>query len=159
MDRCTTISANPVWQRMRGSVSGNLVSMALQLPPPSSAAQDSRECRCTGRGTKIPHLEAQVRWNDAAEESAKLAEFTRLRFRWAAGASGRTAKAVLSLSSDGSSYINAVELMVDGGVTVRLSGLPFFADNPHIAVEKENTMKKGYYRSLAVQVDSQMNRR
>ena len=60
----------------------------------------------------------------SAEESAKLAEFYSSRIplgRW--GEPEELAKAVLFLASDDSSYINAIELMVDGGLT----GAPFGA--------------------------------
>ena len=60
----------------------------------------------------------------SAEQSAKLADFyssTVPLGRW--GEPEELAKAVLFLASEDSSYINAVELMVDGGLT----GAPFGA--------------------------------
>ena len=56
------------------------------------------------------------------EETAKLSNFVSSTIplgRW--GEPEDLAKAVLFLASDDSSYINAVELMVDGGMT----GAPF----------------------------------
>jgi NAD(P)-dependent dehydrogenase (short-subunit alcohol dehydrogenase family) len=60
----------------------------------------------------------------STDESNKLAKFFSSVIplgRW--GESEEVAKAVLFLASDDSSYINAVELMVDGGAT----GAPFGA--------------------------------
>jgi hypothetical protein len=48
--------------------------------------------------------------------------------RW--GEPEEVAKAVLFLASDDSSYINAVELMVDGGLTGAQFGAPIFQDVP-----------------------------
>ena len=65
-----------------------------------------------------------VRANATAEESAEVSDFfssTVSLARW--GDPEDLAKAVLFLASDGSSYINVVELMVDGGLT----GAPFGA--------------------------------
>jgi NAD(P)-dependent dehydrogenase (short-subunit alcohol dehydrogenase family) len=64
------------------------------------------------------------RANATAEESAKVSDFfssTVPLARW--GEPEDLAKAVLFLASDDSSYINAVELVVDGGLT----GAPFGA--------------------------------
>ena len=57
-------------------------------------------------------------------ESAKLAKFVSSAIplsRW--GEPEDVAKAVLFLASEDSSYVNAIELMVDGGMT----GAPFGA--------------------------------
>jgi NAD(P)-dependent dehydrogenase (short-subunit alcohol dehydrogenase family) len=62
--------------------------------------------------------------NATAEESVKVSDFFASAIplaRW--GEAEDVAKAVLFLASDDSSYINAVELMVDGGLT----GAPFGA--------------------------------
>jgi len=60
----------------------------------------------------------------STDESAKLAKFVSSAIplgRW--GEPEDVAKAVLFLASEDSSYVNAVELMVDGGAT----GAPFGA--------------------------------
>ena len=74
--------------------------------------------------TKTPIWKRGVRANATAEESAKVSDFfssTVPLARW--GEPEDLAKAVLFLASDDSSYINVVELMVDGGLT----GAPFGA--------------------------------
>ena len=74
--------------------------------------------------TKTPIWERGSRANATAEESAKVSDFFASAIplaRW--GEAEDVAKAVLFLASDDSSYINAVELMVDGGLT----GAPFGA--------------------------------
>ena len=73
--------------------------------------------------TKLPSGSAASA-NATAEESAKVSDFFSSAVplaRW--GEPEDLAKAVLFLASDDSSYINAVELMVDGGLT----GAPFGA--------------------------------
>src|SRR6202035_5331281 len=67
-------------------------------------------------------LVSMARAHATAEESAKVSDFfssTVPLARW--GEPEELAKAVLFLASDDSSYINAVELVVDGGLT----GAPF----------------------------------
>ena len=74
--------------------------------------------------TKTPIWKRGTRANAAAEESAKVCDFfssTVPLARW--GEPEDVAKAVLFLASNDLSYINAVELMVDGGLT----GAPFGA--------------------------------
>ncbi|WP_158944238.1 SDR family NAD(P)-dependent oxidoreductase [Granulicella sp. S190] len=74
--------------------------------------------------TETPIWKRGPRANATQEESTKLSDFfssTVPLGRW--GKPEDLAKAVLFLASDDSSYINAVELMVDGGLT----GAPFGA--------------------------------
>ena len=74
--------------------------------------------------TKTPIWKRGGRANATAEESAKVSDFfssTVPLARW--GEPEDLAKAVLFLASDDSSYINAAELIVDGGLT----GAPFGA--------------------------------
>ena len=74
--------------------------------------------------TKTPIWKRGSGASMSAEQSAKLADFyssTVPLGRW--GEPEELAKAVLFLASEDSSYINAVELMVDGGLT----GAPFGA--------------------------------
>ena len=78
--------------------------------------------------TKTPIWKRGARANATAEESAKVSDFfssTVPLARW--GEPEDVARAVLFLASDDSSYINAVELMVDGGLTGAPSEPPFFA--------------------------------
>jgi NAD(P)-dependent dehydrogenase (short-subunit alcohol dehydrogenase family) len=77
--------------------------------------------------TKTPIWKRGPRARASAEESAKLDDFyssTVPLGRW--GEAEDIAKAVLFLASDDSSYINAVELMVDGGLTGAPWGAPIF---------------------------------
>jgi NAD(P)-dependent dehydrogenase (short-subunit alcohol dehydrogenase family) len=74
--------------------------------------------------TKTPIWKRGPRANATAEESARVADFFSSTIplgRW--GEPEDLAKAVLFLASEDASYINAIELMVDGGLT----GAPFGA--------------------------------
>jgi NAD(P)-dependent dehydrogenase (short-subunit alcohol dehydrogenase family) len=67
---------------------------------------------------KNAHLEARGAASASAEESAKLTDFySSVIPLGRRGEAEEQAKAVLFLASDDSSYINAVELVVDGGAT------------------------------------------
>ena len=76
----------------------------------------------------LPEATAASVWpqptSSSAEESARLSDFISSTIplgRW--GQPEELAKAVLFLASNDSSYINAIELVVDGGAT----GAPFGA--------------------------------
>src|ERR1700678_1875118 len=102
---------------------GGLVSMARAI----AADLAPRNIRVNGvalGATKTPIWKRGPRAHATEEQSAKLADFVSSAVplgRW--GEPEDMAKAVLFLASDDSSYINAVELMVDGGLT----GAPFGA--------------------------------
>jgi NAD(P)-dependent dehydrogenase (short-subunit alcohol dehydrogenase family) len=102
---------------------GGLVSMARSIAA-DLAPRNIRVNVVAPGATKTPIWKRGSRGNDSAEQSAKLADFISSTIplgRW--GEPEELAKAVLFLASDDASYINAVELMVDGGMT----GAPFGA--------------------------------
>ena len=102
---------------------GGLVSMARAIAA-DVAPRNIRVNVVAPGATKTPIWKRGARANASAQESAKLTDFfssvTPLG-RW--GEPEELAKAVLFLASDDSSYINAIELVVDGGAT----GAPFGA--------------------------------
>jgi NAD(P)-dependent dehydrogenase (short-subunit alcohol dehydrogenase family) len=100
---------------------GGLLSMARSIAA-DLAPRNIRVNVVAPGATKTPIWKRGSRANDTAEQSAKLADFISSTIplgRW--GEPEELAKAVLFLASDDASYINAVELMVDGGMT----GAPF----------------------------------
>jgi len=102
---------------------GGVVSMARAIAADLSPRNIRVNVVAPG-ATKTPIWKRGSRANDSAEQSARLADFISSTIplgRW--GEPEELAKAVLFLASDDSSYINAVELMVDGGMT----GAPFGA--------------------------------
>ena len=102
---------------------GGLVAMARAIAA-DLAPRKIRVNVVAPGGTKTPIWKRGPRANVTAEESAKLSDWfssTVPLARWAEPE--ELAKAVLFLASDDSSYVNAVELMVDGGLT----GAPFGA--------------------------------
>ncbi len=102
---------------------GGLVSMARAIAA-DLAPRKIRVNVVAPGATKTPIWKRGPRANATQEESAKLSNFVSATVplgRW--GEPEDLAKAVLFLASDDSSYINAVELMVDGGMT----GAPFGA--------------------------------
>jgi NAD(P)-dependent dehydrogenase (short-subunit alcohol dehydrogenase family) len=102
---------------------GGLVSMARAIAA-DLAPRKIRVNVVAPGATKTPIWKRGPRANATQEESAKLSNFISSTVplgRW--GKPEDLAKAVLFLASDDSSYINAVELMVDGGMT----GAPFGA--------------------------------
>jgi NAD(P)-dependent dehydrogenase (short-subunit alcohol dehydrogenase family) len=102
---------------------GGVVSMARAIAADLAPRRIRVNVVAPG-ATKTPIWKRGARANASAEESARLADFFSSVVplgRW--GEPEELAKAVLFLASDDSSYINAVELVVDGGVT----GAPFGA--------------------------------
>jgi NAD(P)-dependent dehydrogenase (short-subunit alcohol dehydrogenase family) len=103
---------------------GGVVSMARAIAA-DLAPRNIRVNVVAPGATKTPIWKRGSRANDSAEQSAKLAGFISSTIplgRW--GEPEELAKAVLFLASDDSSYINAVELMVDGGMTGASFGSP-----------------------------------
>ena len=101
---------------------GGLVSMARSIAA-DLAPRKIRVNVVAPGATKTP-IWKRASANATAEESARVSDFFSSAVplaRW--GEPEDVSKAVLFLASDDSSYINAVELMVDGGLT----GAPFGA--------------------------------
>jgi NAD(P)-dependent dehydrogenase (short-subunit alcohol dehydrogenase family) len=102
---------------------GGLVSMARAIAA-DLAPRNIRVNVVAPGWTQTPIWKRGPRAHASAEESAKITDFYSSVIplgRW--GQPEELAKSVLFLASDDSSYINAVELVVDGGVT----GAPFGA--------------------------------
>jgi NAD(P)-dependent dehydrogenase (short-subunit alcohol dehydrogenase family) len=102
---------------------GGLVSMARSIAADLAPRQIRVNVLAPG-ATKTPIWKRGSRANVTAEESAKISDFfssTVPLGHW--GEPEDLARAVLFLASDDSSYINAIELTVDGGLT----GAPFGA--------------------------------
>jgi NAD(P)-dependent dehydrogenase (short-subunit alcohol dehydrogenase family) len=105
---------------------GGLVSMARSIAA-DLAPRNIRVNVVAPGATKTPIWKRGARASMSTDESAKLSEFFSSAVplgRW--GEPEDVAKAVLFLASDDSSYINAVELMVDGGATGAPFGAPIF---------------------------------
>jgi NAD(P)-dependent dehydrogenase (short-subunit alcohol dehydrogenase family) len=102
---------------------GGLVSMARAVA--SDLAPRGIRVNVVAPGaTRTPIWKRGARASATQEESAKLSDFFASTIplgRW--GEPEDLAKAVLFLASEDSSYVNAIELMVDGGAT----GAPFGA--------------------------------
>jgi NAD(P)-dependent dehydrogenase (short-subunit alcohol dehydrogenase family) len=102
---------------------GGLVSMARSIAA-DLAPRNIRVNVVAPGATKTPIWKRGSRASISQADSAKLTEFVSSVVplgRW--GEPEEVAKAVLFLASDDSSYVNAVELMVDGAAT----GAPFGA--------------------------------
>ena len=103
---------------------GGIVSMARSIAA-DLAPRNIRVNVVAPGATKTPIWKRGPRASISADESAKLAKFVASAIplgRW--GEPQEIAKAVLFLASDDSSYINAIELMVDGGATGAPWGAP-----------------------------------
>jgi NAD(P)-dependent dehydrogenase (short-subunit alcohol dehydrogenase family) len=106
---------------------GGLVSMARAIAA-DLAPRNIRVNAVAPGATKTPIWKRGPRASVTEEQSAKLADFVSSAVplgRW--GVPEELAKAVLFLASDDSSYVNAVELMVDGEPRVPRGELLFFA--------------------------------
>jgi NAD(P)-dependent dehydrogenase (short-subunit alcohol dehydrogenase family) len=107
---------------------GGVVSMARSIAA-DLAPRNIRVNVVAPGATKTPIWNRGPRASLSAEESARLDKAMSSRIplgRW--GEAEDLAKAVLFLASDDSSYINAIELMVDGGATGAPWGAPIFHD-------------------------------
>ena len=107
---------------------GGLVSMARCIAA-DLAPRNIRVNVVAPGAIKTPIWKRGPRASISTDESAKVEKF--FFFRGSAGPLGEPeeiAKAVLFLASDDSSYVNAVELIVDGGVTGAPFGAPIFQD-------------------------------
>ena len=103
---------------------GGLVSLARSVAA-DLAPRNIRVNVVAPGAIKTPIWKRGPRASASTEESAKLENFFSSAIpqrRW--GAPEEIAKSVLFLASDDSSYINAVELMVDGGLTGAQFGAP-----------------------------------
>jgi len=110
-------------QAAYAATKGGLVSMARVIAA-ELAPRNIRVNVVAPGWTKTPIWKRGPRANASAEESAKIVGFYSSVIplgRW--GEPEELAKAVLFLASDDSSYVNAIELVVDGGAT----GAPFGA--------------------------------
>jgi NAD(P)-dependent dehydrogenase (short-subunit alcohol dehydrogenase family) len=102
---------------------GGVVSMSRAIAA-DLAPRNIRVNVVAPGATKTPIWKRGSRASMSAEQSAKLADLFSSMVplgRW--GEPEELAKAVLFLASEDSSYVNAVELVVDGGLT----GAPFGA--------------------------------
>jgi NAD(P)-dependent dehydrogenase (short-subunit alcohol dehydrogenase family) len=107
---------------------GGLVSMARSIAA-DLAPRNIRVNVVAPGAIKTPIWKRGPRAHASAEESDKLAKFFSSAVpqgRW--GEPEEVAKAVLFLASDDSSYVNAVELLVDGGATGAPFGAPLIQD-------------------------------
>jgi NAD(P)-dependent dehydrogenase (short-subunit alcohol dehydrogenase family) len=105
---------------------GGLVSMARSIAA-DLAPRNIRVNVVAPGATKTPIWHRGPSTSISEDESDKLAKAMSSRIplgRW--GEPEDLAKAVLFLASDDSSYINAIELMVDGGLTGAPWGAPIF---------------------------------
>ena len=103
---------------------GGLVSMARAIAA-DLAPRNIRVNVVAPGATKTPIWKRGPRASISADDSDKLAKFVSSAIplgRW--GEPEDVAKAALFLASDDSSYVNAVELMVDGGATGAPCGAP-----------------------------------
>jgi NAD(P)-dependent dehydrogenase (short-subunit alcohol dehydrogenase family) len=105
---------------------GGVVSMARSIAA-DLAPRNIRVNVVAPGATKTPIWNRGPRAAKSSDESAKEEKFFSSVVplgRW--GEPEELAKAVLFLASDDSSYINAIELMVDGGATGAPFGAPIF---------------------------------
>jgi len=110
-------------QAAYAATKGGVVSMARAIAA-DFAPRNIRVNVVAPGATKTPLWKRGPRASVSAEESARLVDLFSSAIplgRW--GEAEELAKAVLFLASEDSSYINAVELVVDGGLT----GAPFGA--------------------------------
>jgi NAD(P)-dependent dehydrogenase (short-subunit alcohol dehydrogenase family) len=120
---------------------GGLVSMA-RLIAADLAPRNIRVNVVAPGAINTPIWKRGSRASASAEDSAKLAEFFSSAVpqgRW--GEPEEVAQAVLFLASDDSAYVNAVELMVDGGFTGAPFGAPIFRNVPRPAGSEAKSAK------------------